>query len=75
MGSPRWRRNQRLKCSCTGYHFPHRKGGGACDFSKTCGVHRSRRDGDKIGEIDAHIDLVLAGHHPHNWSKTEGCPF
>lgn len=25
-------RNSRLRCDCGGYHFPHRKGGGACDF-------------------------------------------
>jgi hypothetical protein len=25
----RWR-NTRLRCDCGGYHFPHRKTGGAC---------------------------------------------
>lgn len=26
MGSRRWRRNQRLKCNCPGWWFPHRRG-------------------------------------------------
>lgn len=26
----KWR-NTRLRCDCGAYHFPHRKGGGACD--------------------------------------------
>ena len=30
-------RNTRRKCVCGGYHFPHRKGGGACE-------HGLRRD-------------------------------
>lgn len=27
------RRNTRLRCDCGAYHFPHRKGGGACDHA------------------------------------------
>lgn len=46
MGSSRWARNRRLKCGCGGYHFPHRRGGGACFHSPTCNYHRAKRDGD-----------------------------
>lgn len=46
MGSRRWQRNRRLKCGCMGYHFPHRRGGGACDHSPTADYHRAKRDGD-----------------------------
>lgn len=59
MGSPRWRRNRRLKCVCTGYWFPHRRGGGACEHSRTCDLHRARRSGDAGAVLDAEIELAL----------------
>jgi hypothetical protein len=36
MGSKRWRRNRRLKCNCDGYHFPHRKFSGTCQYRPDC---------------------------------------
>lgn len=33
----------RLVCACHGYWFPHRKGGGACDHSKTRDIHMAIR--------------------------------
>lgn len=43
--SRRWRRNQRLKCICGGYHFPHRRAGGACHTSRTRVYHEAKRRG------------------------------
>lgn len=31
--SKRYKINQRRKCNCPGYWFPHRKGGGSCHHS------------------------------------------
>lgn len=43
---PRRDKHGRLVCWCTGYWFPHRKGGGACDHSKSRDIHLARRRGD-----------------------------
>jgi len=43
--SRRWRRNQRLKCWCGGYWFPHRRGGGACDQSPRRDYYQALRAG------------------------------
>lgn len=32
-------------CVCGGYHFPHRKGGGACEHSPTADYHHALRQG------------------------------
>lgn len=39
-------RNQRLKCTCAGYWFPHRRGGGACEESPTRDIHLAMRYDD-----------------------------
>jgi hypothetical protein len=44
-GRSRWERNTRLVCYCTGYWFPHRRGGGACDSSPRADYYRAVRDG------------------------------
>lgn len=49
-------RNQRLKCECGGYWFPHRRGGGACDYSKTRDIHLALRTGDLNVILDALAD-------------------
>lgn len=33
----------RMVCGCMGYHFPHRKGGGACDHSPRVDYYRALR--------------------------------
>jgi hypothetical protein len=70
--SPRWRRNQRLKCECGGYHFPHRITGGACDHSPTQAIHLAKRGGDKAEIADAILDYALS--KPHRPSH-QPCPF
>lgn len=71
--SVRWRLNQRLKCECGGYHFPHRRTGGACDHSPTRDYHLALRQGAAEAVRDIQIDLSLTGRfRPH---LSEGCPF
>lgn len=43
--APRRDKRGRLVCTCGGYWFPHRKGGGACDYSKTRDMHIALRYG------------------------------
>lgn len=45
-----WRRHRLQKCGCGGYWFPHRKGGGACDFSPRADYYRAIRDGATVPE-------------------------
>jgi hypothetical protein len=55
-----WRdKRGRRVCACGGYHFPHRRGGGACDHSKTCAIHRAKRLKDPEAIIDAMLEHVL----------------
>lgn len=46
-----WLRHTRLKCSCGGYWFPHRKGGGACIYSPSADYHQAIRAG--LSQADA----------------------
>lgn len=62
----------RVMCSCTGYWFPHRKGGGACEFSPTRNIHLARRRGDPGDMLEALAD--------HAWDNpgtpsSGDCPF
>lgn len=43
-------RNTRLRCDCMGYHFPHRRGGGACDSSPRRDYYHALRCGMDKGE-------------------------
>jgi len=57
-------------CHCGGYWFPHRKGGGACDHSKTQLFHLALRRGED--ELDAFIEQAFFGQtKPHEGE----CPF
>lgn len=38
-------RNTRLACRCQGYHFPHRRRGGACDHNSAVDYWRGLRGG------------------------------
>lgn len=69
--SPRWRRNRRLKCMCEGYHFPHRRAGGACNHSRTQVYHLLIRAGET--PLDAFIEAALVS--PGAGNKDATCPF
>lgn len=43
-------RATRERCDCCGYWFPHRKGGGACDFSSRKDYYMALRGGATIAE-------------------------
>ena len=43
---------------CHGYWFPHRKGGGACDHSKTRDIHLAIRSGDEEAIFNAKLDYA-----------------
>jgi hypothetical protein len=38
-------RNTRLACHCGGYHFPHRRGGGACEHNSAADYWWALRHG------------------------------
>lgn len=38
-------RNTRLACRCMGYHFPHRRRGGACEQNSAADYWRGLRSG------------------------------
>lgn len=59
-------------CWCTGYWFPHRKGGGACEHSKTRDIHLAIRLGTKALLIEA---LVAYGFDHLGTRHTGPCPF
>lgn len=72
--SPRWARNYRLKCTCAGYWFPHRRGGGACDHSKTRDLHLALRCKDKLQTAVEEAALFLSGRAIARPQST-GAPF
>jgi hypothetical protein len=45
-----WARHQRLKCGCMGYHFPHRKKGGACIYSPRADYYAALNAGRPLSE-------------------------
>lgn len=49
-----WRAT-RLKCECGGYHFPHRKGGGACIHSPRSAYYTALRNGASDSEAQAEL--------------------
>lgn len=50
--------NTVLRCTCTGYHFPHRRGGGACEHSPRADYYRAKRAG--LSESEARELLSAA---------------
>lgn len=58
-------------CWCGGYWFPHRKGGGACDHSKTRDIHLAIRSGCKESLLEARMAYALE----HAPVHTGPCPF
>lgn len=62
----------RQMCWCSGYWFQHRKGGGACEHSKTRDIHLAARAKDPSALLDA-----LAEHAFDNPGKSDDgpCPF
>jgi hypothetical protein len=65
MGSPRWRRNRRLKCVCGGYAFPHRRTGGCCFLSPRGMLNDMLRQG---------VDYMTAVAHAAYDSPGTPCP-
>ena len=61
MGSPRWKRNRRLICWCTGYWFPHRRKSGSCTHNPNLEVFLARKSGVKHAVLDVSIDNALNG--------------
>lgn len=53
--SKRWRRNLALKCQCGGYHFPHRKGSGACVHSPRAAYYVALRCGATVAEAQQEL--------------------
>lgn len=45
----RWRATLE-RCDCHGYWFPHRKGGGACEYSPYRDYYRALRAGATVAE-------------------------
>jgi hypothetical protein len=60
-------------CWCGGYWFPHRIGGGACEHSKTCDIHRAIRTGDEEIILDARLAYILK--YPGKATVGAPCPF
>lgn len=50
----KWR-NTKLRCDCGGYWFPHRRGGGACDFSPRAAYYLAKRNGASEEEARAEL--------------------
>lgn len=63
-------RNACMKCWCSGYWFPHRHGGGACETSKTREIHLAKRSGDRGLIAEAHMNHALS-----NGVASSSCPF
>lgn len=53
----RWR-NTRLRCDCGGYHFPHRRTGGACIHGPRSDFYHALRAGLSLSE--AMLELSVA---------------
>jgi len=72
LGRSKTDKRGRQVCWCSGYWFPHRKGGGACEHSKTRDIHLALRHGDQEGLAEARVAHALD--HPSK-PTTEPCPF
>lgn len=63
----------RAVCECGGYWFPHRKGGGACDHSKSRDIHMAIRHGQAEQLLDALIAYAFT--YPKKLPLSQVCPF
>lgn len=52
-----WARHKREKCCCSGYHFPHRRGGGACNHSPRADYYIALRNGATRAEAMAELSV------------------
>lgn len=59
-------------CWCTGYWFPHRRGGGACEHSPTRDIHLALRLKDDELILEALIAYAFAS---PGKPYTGPCPF
>ena len=53
-----WLRHQEQKCVCGGYHFPHRRGGGACDSSPRQAIYIALRGGNPAEVAQARFEYA-----------------
>lgn len=58
-------------CWCTGYWFPHRKGGGACEHSKTRDIHMAIR----MGCQELLTEALIAYRLKYPGTRSDVCPF
>ena len=68
-----WRRHQEQKCECGGYHFPHRRGGGACDASPRQAIYIAIRGG--CAHEIAHVRFEFAQSRATVVAPGSDCPF
>lgn len=64
--------NQRRKCDCGGYFFPHRRGGGTCYTSPSRGVLLAIRSQDQEAILEALVDRAFLS---RGRVSMEPCPF
>lgn len=64
-------------CLCGGYHFPHRRGGGACEHSPTRDFHLAIRAGEHERAAAELLSLLASGLGKHLVLQppTGHCPF
>lgn len=65
-------RNQRSKCDCGGYWFPHRRGGGTCYTSPSRALLLAIRDQDQEAIMEAMVDRAFI---TRGRISPEPCPF
>ena len=46
------------RCNCLGYHFPHRKGSGACESSPCGDYYQAKRHGMPESEAQALLSVA-----------------
>lgn len=55
---PRLNRLRYSNCSCSGYWFPHRPGGGACYSSPRADFYAALRNGASLSEAMAELSVA-----------------
>jgi hypothetical protein len=65
-----WARHKREKCWCSGYHFPPRRTGGACDHSPRRDYYIALRNGATTAEAMAELSAAqLERMFPHDLTE------
>lgn len=53
-----WRRHREQKCWCSGYWFPHRRGGGACVHCSRADFYAARRSGLSLSQAQELLSVA-----------------